>query len=31
MKYFLAALAAALGLFAALGLAAEATRVPDQP
>jgi hypothetical protein len=31
MTYFLAALGLALGAFAAAGLAAEATRIPDQP
>jgi uncharacterized membrane protein YgdD (TMEM256/DUF423 family) len=31
MTYFLAGAAVALGAFAAVGLAAEATRVPGQP
>ncbi len=31
MTYLLAALGVALGAFAAVGVAAEATRVPDQP
>jgi hypothetical protein len=31
MTYFLAALGVALGAFAAVGVAAEATRIPDQP
>jgi hypothetical protein len=31
MTYFLAAVGLVLGAFAAAGVAAEATRVPDQP